>query len=110
LSVKIGVASWVSWSNPTGNPNFNLKNRPEVNKSGTGPKFTKFGIGNIRLSAVVGIQSFGILKFGIPDIWHSVIRHSVVNAEFGIPSFGIQSFGIPSFGIRTSHPKIIGKN
>jgi hypothetical protein len=32
--------NWVSWSgpsapaNPTGNPNFNLKNRPEVNKSG----------------------------------------------------------------------------
>jgi hypothetical protein len=42
FEIKIGVASWVSWSgpsapaNPTGNPNFNLKNRPEVNKSGPG--------------------------------------------------------------------------
>jgi hypothetical protein len=25
--------------NPTGNPNFNLKKRPEVNKSGPGNKF-----------------------------------------------------------------------
>jgi hypothetical protein len=25
-------------ANPTGNPNFNLKNRPEVNKSGPGNK------------------------------------------------------------------------
>jgi hypothetical protein len=46
-------------------------------------KFAKFGIGNVRHSAVVGIMSFGIVKFGIPDIrhsvvWHFKIRHSVV--------------------------------
>jgi hypothetical protein len=34
FGVKIGVASWVS----TGNPNFNPKNRPEVNKLGPGNK------------------------------------------------------------------------
>jgi hypothetical protein len=41
FEVKIGVASWVSWSGPeapaipTGNPNFNLKNRPHRKKVGT---------------------------------------------------------------------------
>jgi hypothetical protein len=43
--LKLGLPDWVSlasgWTgptspaNPTGNPNFNLKNRPEVNKSGS---------------------------------------------------------------------------
>jgi hypothetical protein len=32
FEVKIGVASW---ANPTGNPNFNLKNRPDRKKVGT---------------------------------------------------------------------------
>jgi hypothetical protein len=46
FGVKIGVAIWVSWSgpsvpaNPTGNPNFNPKNRPEVKKSG--PELPEF--------------------------------------------------------------------
>jgi hypothetical protein len=48
FEVKIEVASWVSWlgpsapANPTGNPNFNLKNRPEVNKSGPLQIFVQF--------------------------------------------------------------------
>jgi hypothetical protein len=50
FGVKIGVASWVRPAcgrtgppappNPTGNPNFNPKNRPEVNKSG--PELPEF--------------------------------------------------------------------
>jgi uncharacterized protein YjbI with pentapeptide repeats len=72
-------------ANPTGNPNFNLKNRPDRNKSG--PELATFMEGQHIIKATFSLVTFSLA--------------TLKKVTFGLATFSLATFGLATFSLAT---------